>query len=49
MRRQPHSFCCRKWFSGVTPGSTDTSKPGAQGNLFERMYDLPDPKAPNLP
>ena len=85
---EPHDF------SGVTPGSTDTSKPqfgwshaanhrvegspgalvvnvtdrcrialvfifpfpickvghmAAQGNLFEHMYDLPDPKAPNLP
>jgi hypothetical protein len=85
---EPHDF------SGVTPGSTDTSKPGfgwyharthrvegspgalvvnindrcaiavllifpfplckvgkmaASGNLFEHMYDLPDPKVPNLP
>jgi hypothetical protein len=85
---EPHDF------SGVTPGSTDSSKPtfgwyharthrvegspgalvvnvndrcaiavllifplpmckvgkiAAQGNLFEHMYDLPDPKAPNLP
>jgi hypothetical protein len=85
---EPHDF------SGVTPGSTDTSKPrfgwyhaathrvegspgalivhvndrcaiavllifpvpickvghmAAQGNLFEHLYDLPDPKAPNLP
>jgi hypothetical protein len=85
---EPHDF------SGVTPGSTDTSKPEfgwnharthrvegspgalvininercavtlllifplpmckvgkipAKGNLFEHMYDLPDPKAPNLP
>jgi hypothetical protein len=85
---EPHDF------SGVTPGSTDTSKPKfgwshvrthrvegspgalvvnvndrcaitlllifpfpmckvgkmpASGNLFEHMYDLPDPKAPNLP
>ena len=85
---EPHDF------SGVTPGSTDTSKPRfgwyyagthrvegspgallvhvndrcaiavllifpfpackvghmeADGNLFGHMYDLPDPKVPNLP